>query len=445
MHKNKKTVIVWILAVGLAILAGPVLAADTTTTTTTTDTTTTDTAAADAAAAEAARAKLLDKQDSLQGDLKDAQKKAAAIKGDLNQVNVVLTEKQKAINSAAGLVANTEETIQRKTSEIENLTQQVALHQELLRRLVQELYDLKGVPLVEVMLDQNDLDSFMAQSDSVLTAQEKVGTLLDEIAATREKIKGDQQELANAKSDQEDILREHKLEKQDILQDKVELSANLDEQSKVIAKINKELAQLQGDLQVVTGKSYSAGNIKDAVNFASSRTGVPKGFLYGVLKMETNLGRNVGGCTYAQVEDGAIKSYKDGNLSKRAYDTFVARRKTFKSITDDLGLDYRKQKVSCNPSGYAGTGGAMGVAQFMPDTWVGYKAEVARITGHSKPSPWDLTDGVTAMASKLRRTPGVTDGNTSAMRSAACSYLGTCYGPYVNGILYWAKNYQQLL
>jgi peptidoglycan hydrolase CwlO-like protein len=435
MHKNKKTILVWTVALGLAMLAGPVLAADITTTT---DTTTTDTPVVD-------QSKILDKQDELKDDLKDAQKKADAIKGNLNQVNAALTEKQRAINSAAGLVANTEETIQRKTSEIDNLTKQVALHQELLRKLVLELYELKSVPLVEVMLDQNDLDSFMAQSDSVLTAQEKVGTLLDEIATTRERIKNDQTELSDAKQEQEDILREHKIEKQDIAEDKAELAAELDEQSKVIAKINKELAELQGDLQVVTGKSYSAGNIKEAVNFASGKTGVPKGFLYGMLKMETNLGRNVGGCTYAQVEDGAEKNYKNGNLSKRAYNTFIARRKTFKSITDGLGLDYRKQKVSCNPSGYAGTGGAMGVAQFMPDTWVGYKAEVARVTGHSKPSPWDLTDGVTAMALKLKRTPGVTSGNTSAMRSAACSYLGTCYGPYVNGILYWAKNYQQLL
>jgi peptidoglycan hydrolase CwlO-like protein len=381
----------------------------------------------------------------LEKDLKSAEKKQDVIEGSLNQVNAELSVKQRAINSAAGLVANTDETIDRKTKEIANLEKQIALHTEVLRQLVQELYYIKTTPLAEVMLNEEDFDSFVSQGDNILTTGEKVSSLLDDITEARKKIASDQEELQAAKDEQEDILRQHNLEKQDIVEDKSELAAELDEQSKVVAKINKELTELAGDLQAVTGKSYSASNIKEAVNFASNKTGVPKGFLYGMLKMETNLGKNVGGCTYAQVEDGAEKNYKKGNLSKRAWTTFQARRKTFKSITDDLDIDYRKQKVSCNPSGYAGTGGAMGVAQFMPDTWMGYRAEVARVTGHKKPSPWDLTDGVTAMALKLKRVPGVTDGKTSAMKQAACSYLGTCYAPYINGILYWAKNYKQLI
>ena len=161
--------------------------------------------------------------------------------------------------------------------------------------------------------------------------------------------------------------------------------------------------------------------------------------------METNLGANVGGCTYAQVESGAEANYKKGKLSKRAWTTFQNRREIFKDICESLDYNYKKQKVSCNPSGYAGTGGAMGVAQFMPDTWNGYKSQVASKTGHNPPDPWNLTDGVMAMALKLAKTPGVTSGSKSAMKSAACSYLGTCYAPYINGILYWADNYKSLL
>lgn len=383
--------------------------------------------------------------DELEDKLKDAQKKASNIQGDLTQVNTNLSVKQAAINSVAGLVANTQETIARKESEIASLEKQIILNTGILRQLVVELYNIKTTPLVELMLNHEDFDAFVSRGDNMLSTQEKVGSLLEDINNTKEKIKGDQQELAEVKQEQQTILQQHNLEKKDILEDKSELSAELDEQSKVVSKINSELAELQGDLQAITGKSYSAKNIKDAVSFASGKTGVPKGFLYGMLKMETNLGKNVGGCTYGEVEKGAEANYKKGKLSKRSWATFQARRKTFKTITDDLDLDYKKQKVSCNPSGYTGTGGAMGVAQFMPDTWMGYRAEVARVTGHSKPSPWDLTDGVTAMALKLKRVPGVTDGKTSAMKQAACSYLGTCYAPYINGILYWAKNYKQLI
>lgn len=386
-----------------------------------------------------------EKLEDLEDKLEKEQKELNALQGNLSNVDATLSAKQRAINSVAGLVANTEETITRKESEINSLEKQIVLNTQLLRQLIVELYHIKTTPLVELMLNQEDFDSFVSRGDNMLSTQEKMGSLLEEINNTKEKIKADQQELSEVKEEQQSILQQHNLEKKDILEDKAEISEELDEQSKVISKLNSELAELQGDLQVLTGKSYSAKNIKEAVEFASKKTGVPRGFLYGMLKMETNLGKNVGGCTYGEVEKGAEANYKKGKLSKRSWTTFQNRRKTFKKITDELDLDYKKQKVSCNPSGYTGTGGAMGVAQFMPDTWMGYKAEVARVTGHSRPSPWDLTDGVTAMALKLKRTPGVTDGKTSAMKSAACSYLGTCYAPYINGILYWAKNYKQLI
>ena len=54
----------------------------------------------------------------------------------------------------------------------------------------------------------------------------------------------------------------------------------------------------------------------------------------------------------------------------------------------------------------------MGAAQFMSDTWgdpyckknkntCGYADSIASATGHYFPDPWDLTDGVVAMALKL--------------------------------------------
>ena len=43
----------------------------------------------------------------------------------------------------------------------------------------------------------------------------------------------------------------------------------------------------------------------------------------------------------------------------------------------------------------------MGAAQFMSDTWWGYKDDIADATGNNPPNPWDLLDGVVAMALKL--------------------------------------------
>lgn len=383
--------------------------------------------------------------DKIEKKLKDAQKKYGALQSNFNQIASMLTSTQQAILRVQNLLSQTTQTIDEKEIEIDNLDQQLILEKKVLGNLVQELYASDATPLVEVMLAHEDVASFFQNEDGLLSTQEKMSTLIDDINETKVKLVDEKASLLDMKQSHEELLAIQSKQKQGLVIAKNSVEGDLADQASVVDRLQKELGQLQGDLNIILGKSYDAQDIKDAVDFASKKTGVPKGFLFGVLKMETNLGANVGGCTYAQVEDGANASYKAKKLGKVAWATFQRRRDIFKSITKELGIDYRKQKVSCNPRGYVGTGGAMGVAQFMPDTWMAYQSAVTAATGHNPPSPWNLTDGVMAMALKLDRVPGVDQGNRSAWKKAAAAYLGTSYAPYINGILYWADNYKKLL
>ena len=119
------------------------------------------------------------------------------------------------------------------------------------------------------------------------------------------------------------------------------------------------------------------------------------------------------------------------------------RKKVFKEICDDLDHNYKKMKVSCPPSNYKGTGGAMGVAQFMSDTWKGYEDKIASKTGHNPPDPWSLTDGVMAMAIKLAND-GALNGKSGEC-AAAKRYLGGNHQWYCDKVLYWADNYKDKL
>lgn len=209
----------------------------------------------------------------------------------------------------------------------------------------------------------------------------------------------------------------------------------------------KELAEV--DISEILGKkdvpndSPSYRDIKDAVDFASSVTGVRKDFLMGMLSVESDFGRNTGKCTYQEVEEGAETSHNRGLLSKKAWNTFKYRKKIIKDIADDLGYDYRKIKVSCNPARYNGTGGALGIPQFMPDTWLEYKDEISKVVGKKNPDPWNTKDGVVAMALKLADVPGVTGHDHYSERNAAKLYLsGTTswrYDWYANQVVYWKE------
>lgn len=193
-----------------------------------------------------------------------------------------------------------------------------------------------------------------------------------------------------------------------------------------------------------------SAEIEKAADFASKATGVRKDYLMGILVVESNLGKNPGKCTYQEVEQGAENSLRNGQLSATSWATFKHRRDIMKDVANSLGYDYEKLKVSCNPgSAYAGTGGAMGIPQFMPDIWMYYKDQIGAIVGKENPDPWDAKDGVVAMALLVSDTPGVTSHNLYAERNAAKMYLSgttsSSYDWYANQILYWAANYRSLI
>jgi membrane-bound lytic murein transglycosylase B len=94
-------------------------------------------------------------------------------------------------------------------------------------------------------------------------------------------------------------------------------------------------------------------------------------------------------------------------------------KNAFLQITSRLGLDPNSVKVSREPT--YGCGGAMGPAQFIPSTWLAYEAEVARLTGHNPPSPWNTQDAFTAAAVKLARGGATT---RAGEEGAARAYVG---------------------
>lgn len=216
-------------------------------------------------------------------------------------------------------------------------------------------------------------------------------------------------------------------------------------------KKEKQERQEKKETKSIPSDTVDLKAIEKEAEFASQVTGVRKDFLMGMLMVESKLGQNTGQCTYKEVADGAEAAHASGLLSQRAWVTFQERKKTIQGIAEDLGYDHEQIKVSCNPdiSVYAGTGGAMGIPQFMPDTWLEYKERIAAVTGKKHPDPWNTRDGVVAMALKVADVPGVTEHNVWAERAASKLYLsGTTswqYDWYANEIQYWAKNYKNLV
>lgn len=322
-------------------------------------------------------------------------KELNALQQNFNQISSNLTSTQTAILRVTNLLNQTAQTIDQKQTEITNLDNQLTFERKILGSLLQELYLSDATPLAEVILTKEDVASLFQNKDGLLSTQEKISSVIDDISDTKNKLTEEKLSLEDAKKDHEELLTLQNKQKQTLVSQKLDVQEDLEDQQATVSELQSKLNEMKGDLNKLLGKSYDAKNIKDAIEFASDRTGIREGFLFGMLSVESRLGASVGGCDYKQSRMSAY------------------RLTIFKEIASDLDYDYKKLKVSCPPRNYSGTGGAMGAAQFMSDTWKGYKSVIASRTGHKTPDPWNLTDGVMAMASKLANDGGAKSGSTT--------------------------------
>jgi peptidoglycan hydrolase CwlO-like protein len=372
---------------------------------------------------------------SIQGIISDVQKKLnleeqkkKELEAQLNQIQTSVNKTQQEINKTQYYINEAGQTISRKENEINNLNIKIDFQKKILASLLREMFYVGNKPITLIILDDSYFSQFMGGFDHLSTVKEKVRRLIEEIKSSKDKIEDEKSSLKETRQDHESLLSLKQDQQQDLLGDKKETQTDIKEKEATIAELNAKLYKLRSNLSGYLGKSYDAKDIEDAAKFASKVSGVRKDFIMGMLVVESDLGRFTGGC-YA----------KDSRMSGR-------RLELFKDICDDLDYEWKKRKVSCPPSNYSGTGGAMGVAQFMSDTWMGYKSQIASVTGHNPPDPWNLTDGVTAMGLKLARG-GATkrSGECNAAKLYLSGTTSSKYNWYCDKVKYWADNYERLL
>jgi len=210
----------------------------------------------------------------------------------------------------------------------------------------------------------------------------------------------------------------------------------------VLADSKKKAAEIRSRIYELfnTGKKINFAQALEITEWVSSLTGIRPAFLLAILTQESNLGKNVGTCNRSG--DPPEKSWKVIMKPERDQDPFL-------KITEELGLDVNTTPVSCpmkdKDGKQSGWGGAMGPAQFIPSTWMGYKSKVAAITGKSPANPWDIRDAFVAAAIKLKQD-GAKNTLESEWQAAMKYFAGSVnlkfrfYGDNVNTL---TKQYQE--
>jgi len=279
--------------------------------------------------------------------LKEEESKKERYEQDLNRTQSAINSTQSAINKTEVAISETENTIERKEKELESLSKKMLAQKEVLTRLIQELYYIKKNPIENYFTSQENFSKIIGNMDSIITLEEKINVIISNIKGTKDVIENDKKELEEEKESHENLLVLKENQKQVLNSEKNETQTKVAKKEASISKLNSELSKLKSSLSKLLGKSYDFDDILKAAKFAGKATGVRKDYLLGMLVVESNLGRYTGGCNY---KESRMSSY---------------RKKIFKEICKGLDYNYKKKKVSCPPASYKGTGGAMGVAQFI--------------------------------------------------------------------------------
>jgi peptidoglycan hydrolase CwlO-like protein len=402
-------------------------------------------------------------------DSSDVAAKRAALQSQLNELNVEISQTQGTLNTLGsqdkGLsnqiatlnaqikkaqlqlkatqlqIQALKENIVIQSNTITTLSGTLSSEQQSLAQIIRQTNEIDNYSIVEVALSAQNVSSFFGDIDSFNAINQELNSSYTAVTNTRSQTVNQKNALEDQQTQAQKLASEQTLEENQI-QTETAAKQVLLKQTKgqeatyqSIYNIQKKtIGQIQAALFQLAGGSgqISLPNAIALAKVAGANTGVDPSLILGILKQETNIGKNVGTGSWSV----------DMNPTRDV--------PVYKVIVATLGIGLDTYKVSSAPS--YGWGGAMGPAQFIPSTWACYagyintstgacgkgtdgtyagpwqyspaKDRIAKLAGHaSSPSnPWNNTDAFTAVG-MLMSDNGALAGNTNSEREAALRYF----------------------
>src|SRR3989344_5611687 len=298
---------------------------------------------------------------SLKNEVAKLTSKISKLRLQIKAVNLTLTQLDLKISEAQEKINTTEVSIDEK--------------QDTLGELLRKIYQYDNSTLMEIFLANPSLSDFYSDVNNITLLQGDLRNTINEITDLRNELKEQKDQYALARADTKTI-QEYQLvqqnESEQLAQQKsglLTITKNqesryqqlLKETKKTAAEIRSRIFALLGGVEMTFEQAYNMAKI------AESATGVRAAMILAVLDRESALGKNVGRCEYT-----TAMSPKNQTI--------------FLDILKELGLAPDAVKVSC-PNAESVYGGAMGPAQFIPSTWILYKAKIEAVTNRVPASP----------------------------------------------------------
>lgn len=319
--------------------------------------------------------------------------------------------------------------IQDKKIRVANVSKKIEKSRQALSASILLLYSYDDENPLTILLKYANLSHFFRSVDAVDNVQTNIQASLKNFRDDRTQLEQKQEELEESEKEQEDLKALQEVERRSLAEKQKEkdqlLKLTKGKEAlfqQLLKSKQKDIAALKTQLFYLEKTGITAETALRAADLAAKRAGIRTSFLLALLEVETG----------KQFEDGVISvgtNLGTGNWQRDLYQCYInlrklkvaeAEKRAYLQITSGLGLDPNAMPVSRKPN--YGCGGAMGPAQFLPTTWLRYADEVAALTGHNPPNPWNPEDAFQAAAIFLAKAGA--DSQTRAGETAAAkTYL----------------------
>lgn len=272
--------------------------------------------------------------------------------------------------------------------EADTLTQGITEKREELSSLLRQLYTFEEESLIRIFFDSQSLSDVLMQREVYQALQERAVRVISQMHEDEKKLEEQKQRLDQQENDLGELQQLLDAQTKDLASQKNQQNQFLQDKRQKQAQFEQLIAEAQTAREEIKQQIFTLENGKvkvslktavDMAKFAGSVTGVRPALIMAVLKVETNVGTNLGSGVFPD-------------------DMHPGSREAFLRITKKLGLDPNKAPISRRPKSLRGWGGAMGPAQVLPATWESIEGKIGQLMKKPLVNPYELSDAFVATA-----------------------------------------------
>lgn len=383
--------------------------------------------------------------DEYENQIKDAQNQSKTLQNEINNLNIKISQVQLEIRSLGLSINKTNLEISATKTKINDAEDKINKYKNALAQYIQIIYENDQRFLTEILLKNRNLSDFFNDLNSIQTTQKNLKMAIDDVKELKRQLEEyrlsleeKQKELEQAKRLQEienKSLDQNKNQKNKLLKDTKGLESKYQE---LVKKSQKDIQAIKNQIGYLIQNGISAEEAVKYGQLAAIGTGIRPEYLLAELEQESALGSNVGKCLIVDTISGATRRVTSGQIYKKGIHP-TRDLALFLNITAELGRDPFQTPISCG----SGWGGAMGPAQFIPSTWMGYREEVTRLTSHNPANPWSIEDAFVAAAAKLAKDGASSQTRAGEIAASKRYYCGSATSKS-SGCVNYANSVQRL-